>query len=64
MEDFLNIWRKKTDLVLIHKGLSPVESAPLLWAVITTYSALKNYGAKFGALVDVCGIGGLGHLAI
>ena len=55
---------KESDLVLIPKGLSPVESAPLLCAGVTTYSALKNCGAKSGDLVAVCGIGGLGHLAI
>ena len=55
---------KESDLVLIPKGLSPVESAPLLCAGVTTYSALKNCGAKLGDLVAVCGIGGLGHLAI
>ena len=55
---------KESDLVLIPKGLSPIESAPLLCAGVTTYSALKNCGAKSGDLVAVCGIGGLGHLAI
>lgn len=55
---------KESDLVLIPKGLSPVESAPLLCAGVTTYSALKNCGTKLGDLVAVCGIGGLGHLAI
>ena len=55
---------KETDLVKIPKGLSPVESAPLLCAGVTTYSALKNCGAKSGELVAICGIGGLGHLAL
>lgn len=55
---------KESDLVLIPKGLSPVESAPLLCAGVTTYSALKNCGAKSGDIVVICGIGGLGHLAI
>ena len=55
---------KENDLVLIPKGLPIVESAPLLCAGVTTYSALKNSGAKSGDLVAVCGIGGLGHLAI
>ena len=30
----------------------------------TTFSALKNCGAKEGDLVVICGIGGLGHLAV
>lgn len=55
---------KENDLVKIPKGLSPVESAPLLCAGVTTYSALKNCGAKSGELVAICGIGGLGHLAL
>lgn len=55
---------KKSDVVLIPKGLSPVESAPLLCAGDITFSALKNCGAKEGDLLVICGIGGLGHLAI
>ena len=55
---------KESDVVLIPKGLSTVESAPLLCADVTTYSALKNCGAKEGDLVVICGIGGLGHLAV
>ena len=55
---------KESDVVLIPKGLSPVESAPLLCAGVTTFSALKNCGAKEGDLVVICGIGGLGHLAV
>ena len=39
---------KENDLVLIPKGLPIVESAPLLCAGVTTYSALKNSGAKSG----------------
>ena len=41
---------KENDLVLIPKGLPIVESAPLLCAGVTTYSALKNSGAKSGWL--------------
>ena len=58
------ILAKESDVVLIPKGLSPVESAPLLCAGVTTFSALKNCGAKEGDLVVICGIGGLGHLAV
>ena len=42
---------KESDVVIILKGLSPVESAPLLCAGVTTFSALKNCGAKEGDLV-------------
>lgn len=49
---------KEKNLVLIPKDLSPVESAPLLCAGMTTYSSLKYCGAKPGDLVVVCGIGG------
>ena len=55
---------KESDIVLIPKGLSPADSAPLLCAGVTTYSALKNCGTKCGDLVAVWGVGGLGHLAI
>jgi D-arabinose 1-dehydrogenase-like Zn-dependent alcohol dehydrogenase len=44
--------------------LSPIESAPLLCAGITTFNALRNSGARPGDVVAVLGIGGLGHLAI
>jgi D-arabinose 1-dehydrogenase-like Zn-dependent alcohol dehydrogenase len=45
-------------------GLSPIESAPLLCAGITTFNALRNSGARSGDLVAILGIGGLGHLAV
>ncbi len=44
--------------------LSPVESAPLLCAGITTFNALRNSGARPGDVVAVLGIGGLGHLGV
>src|SRR5204863_1079025 len=44
--------------------LSPVDSAPLLCAGITTFNALRNSGARPGDLVAVLGIGGLGHLGV
>lgn len=44
--------------------LSPVDSAPLLCAGITTYNALRNSGARPGDLVAVHGLGGLGHLGV
>src|SRR5213595_3068349 len=45
-------------------ALSPVDSAPLLCAGITTFNALRNSGARPGDLVAVLGIGGLGHLGV
>jgi D-arabinose 1-dehydrogenase-like Zn-dependent alcohol dehydrogenase len=45
-------------------GLSPVESAPLLCAGLTTFNALRNSGAKPGDVVAVLGLGGLGHLGV
>ena len=44
--------------------LSPVDSAPLLCAGITTFNALRNSGARPGDLVAVLGLGGLGHLGV
>ncbi len=46
------------------KGLSPVESAPLVCAGVTTYNSLRRSGARPGDVVAILGIGGLGHLAI
>src|SRR5204863_8317325 len=45
-------------------ALSPVDSAPLLCAGITTFNALRNSGARPGDVVAVLGIGGLGHLGV
>jgi len=44
--------------------LSPVDSAPLLCAGITTFNALRNSGARPGDVIAVLGLGGLGHLAV
>ena len=44
--------------------LSMEETAPLLCAGLTVYSALKNANLKPGQRVAVLGIGGLGHPAI
>jgi len=38
--------------------------APLLCAGITTYSPLKSMGIKFGDVLGVHGLGGLGHMAV
>ena len=51
-------------LVRIPAELSSVDAAPLLCAGATTFSALKDSGAKGGETVAIHGIGGLGHLAI
>src|SRR5579863_5807160 len=51
-------------LVAIPYSLSDVDAAPLLFAGITTYNALRHSGALPGDLVAVQGIGGLGHLGI
>src|SRR5216110_2291741 len=45
-------------------ALSPVDSAPLLCAGITTFNALRNSGARPGDVVAVLGLGGLGHLGV
>jgi D-arabinose 1-dehydrogenase-like Zn-dependent alcohol dehydrogenase len=46
------------------EGLSPVESAPLVCAGVTTFKALRTSGARPGDLVAILGIGGLGHLGV
>jgi len=45
-------------------GLDPAAAAPLLCAGITTYSPLRQWGAKPGDRVAVVGLGGLGHMAV
>ncbi|MBI5069092.1 MAG: NAD(P)-dependent alcohol dehydrogenase [Deltaproteobacteria bacterium] len=45
-------------------GLDPAGAAPLLCAGITTYSPLRQWGAKRGDRVGVVGLGGLGHMAL
>src|ERR1700682_1912537 len=44
--------------------LPPVEAAPLMCGGITTFNALRNSGARPGAVVAVLGLGGLGHLGV
>ena len=51
-------------LALLPEELSPVESAPLLCAGLTTFNALRNSGARPGEIVAVLGLGGLGHLGV
>ena len=45
-------------------GLSPVESAPLVCAGVTTFNALRTSGARPGDVVAILGLGGLGHLGV
>ena len=51
-------------LASIRDELTSTETAPLLWAGITTYNALRNAGLRSGDLVAVQGVGGLGHPGI
>jgi D-arabinose 1-dehydrogenase-like Zn-dependent alcohol dehydrogenase len=51
-------------LALVPDDLSSVESAPLMCAGLTTFTALRNSGARSGDVVGVLGIGGLGHLGV
>jgi D-arabinose 1-dehydrogenase-like Zn-dependent alcohol dehydrogenase len=46
------------------EGMSPVDSAPLNCAGVTTFNALRTSGARPGDVVAVLGIGGLGHLGV
>ena len=53
-----------TALARVPDDLSSVEAAPLMCAVITTFNALRNSGARPGEVVAVLGLGGLGHLGV
>ncbi len=44
--------------------LASVDGAPLMCAGVTTFNALRNSGARAGAVVAVLGLGGLGHLGV
>ena len=54
----------KEALSIIPDELSSLEAAPLLCAGRTSFSALRQSGAKGGDLVAILGLGGLGHLGI
>ncbi|AXB42424.1 NAD(P)-dependent alcohol dehydrogenase [Amycolatopsis albispora] len=45
-------------------GLDPAATAPLMCAGITVWEPLRALGAGPGTRVAVCGLGGLGHLAV
>lgn len=51
-------------LIAISDEITAEETAPLLCAGETVFSALHNCSARMGDLVAVSGIGGLGHLAV
>jgi D-arabinose 1-dehydrogenase-like Zn-dependent alcohol dehydrogenase len=51
-------------VALMPAGMSPVESAPLMCAGLTTFNALRNSNARPGDVVAVLGLGGLGHLGV
>src|ERR1700761_928574 len=53
-----------SSVAMVPKELSAEEAAPLMWAGVTTYTCLRNSGARPGALVAVVGLGGLGHLGV
>jgi uncharacterized zinc-type alcohol dehydrogenase-like protein len=45
-------------------GLEPATVAPLLCGGLTVYGALRSAGVRSAMRVAVCGLGGLGHLAV
>ncbi|HEY2883171.1 MAG TPA: alcohol dehydrogenase [Pirellulales bacterium] len=49
---------------LMPADINPIEAAPLMCAGLTTFNALRNSGARFGGVVAVHGLGGLGHLGV
>jgi D-arabinose 1-dehydrogenase-like Zn-dependent alcohol dehydrogenase len=49
---------------LLPDELSATEAAPLMCAGITTYNALRNSEARVGDVIEVLGVGGVGHLGI
>ncbi len=51
-------------LARVPEGLSPVETAPLLCAGVTTFNCLRHSGALPGDTVAILGLGGLGHLGV
>jgi alcohol dehydrogenase/propanol-preferring alcohol dehydrogenase len=53
-----------TALAVVPQNLAPADAAPLMCAGVTTFNALRNSGARGGDVVDVLGLGGLGHLGV
>ncbi|GFN17069.1 alcohol dehydrogenase [Aspergillus tubingensis] len=50
--------------IRISSSWDPVSTAPLLCAGITAFNAIRKSNVPQGDTVAICGIGGLGHLAI
>lgn len=55
---------KASHTARIPDSLTLEEVAPLFCAGLTVYKAIKSSGIQPGELLAVCGVGGLGHLAI
>ena len=53
-----------TALALVPEELPAADAAPLMCAGRTTFTALRNSGARPGDLVAILGLGGLGHLGV
>lgn len=51
-------------MITVGDTFDAAETAPLMCAGVTTFSALRDSGARPGDVVAVLGMGGLGHLAI
>jgi len=51
-------------LAAIPDDLPAEEAGPFMCAGVTVFNALRNSGARAGAVVAVHGIGGLGHLGV
>jgi len=51
-------------LARIPDAFTAVEAAPMGCAGVATYNALRRSAARSGDLVDVLGLGGLGHLGV
>ncbi|MGC9670071.1 alcohol dehydrogenase catalytic domain-containing protein [Planosporangium sp. 12N6] len=51
-------------LAAVPDELSDIEAAPLMCAGVTTFSGLRESGARAGDLVAIVGLGGLGHLGV
>jgi len=48
----------------IPAGLSPQQAAPIICAGVTTYKGIKQAQVRPGEWIAICGVGGLGHLAV
>ena len=50
--------------VPVPSNMDPVSTAPLLCAGITAFNSIRKMAVPEGDTIAVCGIGGLGHLAV